>query len=49
MHENSVTHSRPIKSPKGGGVGGMLRFSTFVGLVGIFFVLFCWAFALNFR
>lgn len=37
MHENSVTHSRPIESPKDGGV----RLSAFVGLVGVFFVLLC--------
>lgn len=36
MHENNVSHSRHIKISKDGGVGNVLRFSTFVGLVGGF-------------
>lgn len=43
MHENKVSHSRHIKSFRDGDVGKVLRFSAFVALVGVLFVLlgFC--------
>lgn len=35
MHENNVSHSVHIKNSKDGGVGNVLRISTFGALVGV--------------